>query len=118
RRLSGELIVAPIGMPRALLESEALKTHVLGARDVCALLPERPPDANKGTFGRVLIVAGSEGMTGAATLAAEGAGRIGAGLVFVAVAQSLAPILAAKPTEPLKVTLPRTGSNAHASKAW
>jgi ADP-dependent NAD(P)H-hydrate dehydratase / NAD(P)H-hydrate epimerase len=82
------------------------------------LLPARPPDANKGSFGRVLIVAGSEGMTGAATLAAEAAGRIGAGLVFVAVPQSLLPVFEVKLTEALKVPLPETPTRAHTIHAW
>jgi len=60
------------------------------------LLPERPMGANKGTFGRVLAVAGSVHYSGAAYLAAGGALRAGAGLVTLAAARSLLPVLAAK----------------------
>jgi hydroxyethylthiazole kinase-like uncharacterized protein yjeF len=115
---AGELMVAPIGMPRKLLESPELRTHVLDSALVRALLPDRPPDANKGTFGRALIVAGSEGMTGAATLTAEAAGRIGAGLVFAAVPRSLLPVFDVQLTEALKVPLPETDSHAHSIQAW
>jgi ADP-dependent NAD(P)H-hydrate dehydratase len=58
------------------------------------LLPPRRPDANKGDFGRVLIVAGSRGMSGAAILCASAALRGGAGLVRVALAEGILPIVA------------------------
>lgn len=56
-------------------------------------LPDRPADAHKGTFGRVLVIAGSRGMSGAATLAGLGALRGGAGLVYVAVPKSIESIV-------------------------
>ncbi|MEN6576104.1 MAG: NAD(P)H-hydrate dehydratase [Phycisphaerales bacterium] len=67
-------------------------------------LPPRPTEGHKGTFGRVLIVAGSVGMTGAAALAGRSALRAGAGLVRVATARSALPIIAA--IEPCYTTLP------------
>jgi len=67
-------------------------------------LPVRPADSHKGTFGRVLIVAGSPGMSGAAALAGMGALRGGAGLVFVAAPASILPIVAA--VEPSYLTVP------------
>ena len=66
------------------------------ARD---LLPARPPDAHKGTFGSALVVAGSTNYIGAAYLACMGAYRAGAGIVTLACARSIYPILAAKLTE-------------------
>src|SRR6266436_8612563 len=57
-------------------------------------LPPRPADANKGNFGRVLVVAGSRGMSGAAVLCGSAALRGGAGLVRVAVPQSVLPLVA------------------------
>lgn len=59
------------------------------------VLPPRPRDAHKGSFGRVLVVAGSRGMSGAAVLCAGAALRGGAGLVRVAVPESILPIVAA-----------------------
>lgn len=73
-----------------------------------SMLPKRPQNAHKGTFGRVLVCAGSIHYIGAAYLACEGAMRIGAGLVTLAVAQSLQPILAAKLTEVTYVPLPES----------
>jgi NAD(P)H-hydrate epimerase len=59
------------------------------------VLPPRPPDSNKGDFGRVLVIAGSRGMSGAAVLSGSAALRAGAGLVRVAVPQEIWPVVAA-----------------------
>src|SRR3970040_1562898 len=67
-------------------------------------LPPRPAEGHKGTFGRVLVVAGSVGMTGAAALVGRAALRAGAGLVRVATARSAVPIVAS--IEPSYTTLP------------
>src|SRR5256885_2640548 len=67
------------------------------APEIVAQLPAlspRPADSNKGSFGRVLVVAGSRGMSGAAVLCGSAALRAGAGLVRVAVAQEIQPIVA------------------------
>jgi len=67
-------------------------------------LPPRPVEGHKGTFGRVLVIAGSVGMTGAAALAGRAALRAGSGLVRVATSRSALPIVAA--IEPCYTTLP------------
>ena len=67
--------------------------------------PARPDDAHKGTFGRVLIVAGSRGMSGAACLAGLGALRGGAGLVYIAAPIGIVPIVAAVETSYLTIPL-------------
>jgi ADP-dependent NAD(P)H-hydrate dehydratase len=81
--------------------------------------PARPEDANKGTFGRVLIVAGSRGMSGAACLAGLGSLRGGAGLVTIAAPAGILPIVAA--VEPSYLTLPMpedaTGKTSAAARA-
>ncbi|MBI2850980.1 MAG: NAD(P)H-hydrate dehydratase [Chloroflexi bacterium] len=71
-----------------------------------SVLPERPLDANKGTFGKVLVVAGSVNYIGAAYLACSGAMRVGAGLVTLATPASVQPILASKLTEVTHLPLP------------
>jgi ADP-dependent NAD(P)H-hydrate dehydratase len=68
------------------------------------VLSPRPPDSNKGNFGRVLVVAGSRGMSGAAVLCASAALRGGAGLVKLAVPQEILPIVAA--ANPCYLTAP------------
>lgn len=69
-------------------------------------LPDRPDDGHKGTFGTVVVLAGSQGFTGAAYLTSAGAARTGSGLVRLLVAQSIYPILAAKATEVMVHPLP------------
>jgi NAD(P)H-hydrate epimerase len=79
----------------------------MAAVEVITELPSmvpRPADSNKGSFGRVLIVAGSRGMSGAGTLAASAALRSGAGLVSLAVPQEILPIVAG--ANPCYLTIP------------
>ncbi len=71
-----------------------------------ALLPERPKRGHKGSFGKVLVVAGSLDYTGAALLVCRAAGRTGAGLVTLAVPESLQPLFAAKVVEATTMGLP------------
>lgn len=79
---------------------------VLDHKQVLDLLPDRKPDAHKGDFGRVLLLCGSEGYTGAAALAAMGALRTGAGLVFLGVPRCIYEIEAVKLTETIVFPLP------------
>ncbi len=74
--------------------------------DVSVYLPQRRPDTHKGDYGKLLILCGSRGFTGAAALAARGALRSGAGLVYVGAAESIYPILACKLDEPVVFPLP------------
>src|SRR5260370_6795147 len=80
-------------------------------------LPARPRDGHKGTFGSTVVLAGSQGFTGAAYLASMGAARSGAGLVRLLVAQSIYPILAEKCTEVVVGPVPEIspGVVGHAS---
>jgi NAD(P)H-hydrate epimerase len=100
----GRLTIADIGFPQSLAEDIPLE--LITPEGVASLLPRRPADANKGTFGRVLIAAGSLNYIGAAYLACQGAMRVGAGLVTLATPKSLQPILAAKLTEATYAPLP------------
>lgn len=71
-----------------------------------ALLPERPARGHKGTFGKVLVIAGSLDYAGAALLVCRAAGRAGCGLVTLAVPESLQPLFAAKVVEATTMALP------------
>jgi len=102
----GQLVIADIGIPPSL--GQDIATEIITEQFVQSMLPKRPPSAHKGTFGRVLVCAGSIHYIGAAYLACEGAMRVGAGLVTLAVARSLQPILAAKLTEVTYVPLPES----------
>lgn len=116
RSLAGRVRVARIGIVDAV-PGEAEPAACLTAAGAGALLPPRPADGHKGRFGHVLVVAGSEGKTGAAALAALGAGRVGAGLVTVACPAGLNDILEVKCTEAMTVPLPETASRALAAGA-
>ena len=74
--------------------------------DVRRLLPVRPRESHKGDFGRVLLLCGSTGFTGAARLAARAAMRAGSGLVFLGVPEAVYPIVAAGLEEPVVFPLP------------
>ena len=80
--------------------------QILNHDQVLQLLPKRVLNSHKGNYGRVLLLCGSRGYTGAAALAAMGALRTGAGLVFLAVPESIYAIEAAKLTEPIIYPLP------------
>ncbi len=103
-KLAGAIIVGDIGIPEELIQDEYC--DLVTASFVRSLLPERPVDAHKGSVGRVLIVAGSPGMSGAAVLAAESAFHGGAGLVYLAAPESACPTLEAKTLEVIVIPLP------------
>jgi len=83
-----------------------LNVKYMEHKQVLDLLPERPAEAHKGDFGRILLLCGSRGYTGAAALAAMGALRCGAGLVYLGVPESIYAIEAVKLTEPIVFPLP------------
>jgi NAD(P)H-hydrate epimerase len=91
----GRIEVADIGFPRQFVEEVQTAVDLLVAADVKPLLPRRRPTAHKGDFGHLLIVAGSEGYTGAPVLCAHAAARAGAGLVTLAVPRAIYSIVAA-----------------------
>lgn len=91
--LAGALEVVDIGFPKQVINSQDSKINRTTAVEASEWIPQRPSASHKGTYGRVLVVAGSTGMTGAAALASEAALRAGAGLVTLAIPKSLNPIL-------------------------
>ena len=80
---AGEVIVADIGFPKKALESVSYNNFTFDKSDIEYFLPERKEYSNKGDFGKILIVAGSEEMCGASYLSALAAYRSGAGLVRI-----------------------------------
>ena len=74
--------------------------------DILKLLPDRKMNSHKGDYGKILLLCGSRGFTGAAALAAMGALRTGAGLVYLCVPQSIYEIEAVKLLEPIVLPLP------------
>ncbi len=105
----GKLVVCQIGTPPALLgDNPLLNAHWLEPREFRALPMVRRRDANKGNFGHALIVAGSQGKSGAAVLAGRAALRVGAGLVTVATPGVVLPVVAAGMPELMTAQLDAT----------
>jgi len=102
----GDLEVVDIGLPDDLDSFRDLQTEVADEDTVSMLLPERPLDSHKGTFGTALIAGGSINYTGAALLAGEAAYRVGVGLVTMAVPAPLHGTLAGRFPEATWVLLP------------
>lgn len=83
-----------------------MQIQYMDTQRIDALLPARKPNTHKGNYGKVLLLCGSKGFTGAAELAAKGALRSGAGLVYLGVPKSIYQIEATKLTEPVIFDLP------------
>lgn len=107
RLTDGPTLVAPIGSPEEAIVS-SLQLNLITAREIAPLLGSRPPAANKGNFGHVLVIGGSVGKAGAAAMAGMAALRTGAGLSTVGTPKSvLATVAGFHPevmTEPLDET--------------
>ena len=104
--MTGELIVDDIGIPQKLLQSDKIQQTLLDDSLAATLLPLRGHAVHKGDCGKILVIAGSLGMTGAAALAATSALRAGAGVVTLAVPESLQPLLAAQLMEVMVQPVP------------
>ena len=105
----GELAVVDIGIDSKAVAEVAPRTELLEEQEVSWLIPTREPDTHKGTFGHLLVVAGSRGKTGAAILACRAAMRVGTGLVSLAAPRSLNDIFAGALVE--SMTEPLGGSS-------
>ncbi len=102
----GELVIAPLGLPDNLATLKSLSNHLTTSLDVAAMLPSRPLDSNKGTFGKALIIGGNADYIGAPALSAEAAYRSGTGLVSIAAIQPVVDRIAGNLYEPTYITLP------------
>ncbi len=103
---TGKMVIADIGIPREVVEECKLHVNTLEKREAASWLPQRPLRSNKGTYGTVQVVAGSTGMTGAASLACTAAYKSGTGLVRLAVPKSVNNVLEVKLTEVITLQLP------------
>lgn len=115
--LAGNLEVVDIGFPEQVVDAQDIKVHWTTATQASQWVPPRPPASHKGSYGRVLVVAGSTGMTGAAALASEAALRAGAGLVTLATPKHLNPILEGLLPEVMTLPLPETEAGSLAVSA-
>ena len=104
----GELEIADIGFPQSVIESQGIRVNLTQPYQAANWIPPRPTYSHKGTYGRVFVLAGSTGMTGAAALASQAALRAGAGLVTLGIPKSLNSILEVKLSEVMTIPLPAT----------
>jgi len=113
----GELVVADISLPPFLFDRPGLNLELVELESLIPYFQPRKRDSHKGTYGHLLIVAGSWGKTGAAAMAGGAALRMGAGLVTVATAQSCLPVIARTRPELMTEPLPETESKTISEKA-
>jgi NAD(P)H-hydrate epimerase len=105
---SGRVSVADLGYPADLVAQSDCAAELVEREWADSVMPARRLDANKGDFGRLAVIAGSVGMTGAAALCSMAALRMGAGLVTLGIPASLNDIMEVKVTEVMTLPLPET----------
>ena len=118
RAFVGVLEVVDIGLLPPEPGGRGYRVQVATLDEMAELAPRREPRAHKGTAGRVLIVGGSAGLTGAVTLAARAATRAGAGYVQAAIPRSLNDVLETKLTEEMTLPVQETAARALSLSAF
>lgn len=113
----GALLVADISVPPSLLRDPALRLDLVEKADVRPFFKRRARDTHKGSYGHLLCVGGSWGKTGAVSMAAKAALKLGAGLVTVATAESCLPLVARSMMELMTEPLPETKDRAISAQA-
>lgn len=114
---AGRVEIVDIGIPPAYVEALGSRVRLITLPFIQATLPARRLSSHKGTFGHAGIIAGSEGKTGAAAMAAQAALRVGAGLVTVAVPAGVNDVLEAKLLEVMTLPMPDTKARTFARSA-
>ncbi len=104
----GHLEIVDIGIPEKVIREKHIYLNWVTEEEIATLLPSRDPDSHKGTYGHVLVLAGSPGLTGAAILTSMAGLRSGAGLVTLGIPNSLQNVMATKLTEVMTWGLPET----------
>ena len=114
---AGDLFVGSLGVPDSLLADIGIRRFASTHELVQKVLPPRHPNTHKGDYGRVLIIGGAPGMTGAAIMAGKAALRSGAGLAQVALPQSLNIAVETSALEVMSFPLPETDAGTIAPEA-
>ncbi|MCK4404260.1 MAG: NAD(P)H-hydrate dehydratase [candidate division Zixibacteria bacterium] len=103
---SGKVSVVDIGVPQHVVKEENINLNLTTEEEVRQMIPKRSGDAYKGSCGRVVLIAGSTGMTGAASLASLSCLRAGAGMAILGTPKTLNPVMEIKMTEVMTKPLP------------
>jgi len=112
REYAGEIRVADISIPSHVKHESGVNCFEVTDEYIKAVLPKRRRDTYKSKCGQIFVLAGSAGMTGAATLSSEATLRVGAGLTILGIPRSLNAILEEKLTEVITVPLPETAAQS------
>ena len=115
---TGALEIVDIGIPPYIVQTVAPKQFLLTADLIKSYVTPRVEDAHKGTTGHLLVVAGSPGKTGAASMTSVSALRAGAGLVTLAIGQSLNSVLETQMLEAMTAPLPESKEGALGESAF
>ena len=107
---TGDLEVIDIGIPGHIAKAQSPDIFLPEPHDIAGLIPARDFNAHKGSFGHLLVLAGSTGKTGAAALCANAAMRTGAGLVTLGVPEGLMPVMEPMVIEPMTTSLAQSPS--------
>ena len=111
---TGEIVVHNISIPEYIIDGQNININVIDKQYIDSIRPKRCENSHKGDYGKILIIGGSKGLTGAVALASEACVRSGAGLVTAAVPHSLNNIFEVKLTEPM--TMPLNDKNGNLDK--
>ncbi|NQT23924.1 NAD(P)H-hydrate dehydratase [candidate division KSB1 bacterium] len=117
RDLAGEIVIADISMPDTVFDSFPPAMWLVELEDVQDMLPLRFPNGHKGTYGKIAVLAGSRGMTGAASLVSQATLRAGAGLTILGIPESLNPILETQCAEVMTRPFVETSAGSLSMKA-
>ncbi|MCY6483316.1 NAD(P)H-hydrate dehydratase [Clostridium aestuarii] len=102
--LTGKIIIEEIGIPNFVVDKFKINDYILDNKDINKIIPKRKKYSHKGDFGRVSIVAGSAGFTGAAYISTQSAVRSGAGLVTLCCSEIIQKIMSNKFIEAMTVS--------------
>ena len=114
----GDLRVVDIGIPKRLIKEAKFEVHLMGYDDVAGSFLPRRPNTHKDTYGHVLVIAGAPGKAGAAFMTARSALRTGAGIVTLALPESLHKPLEIPTIEVITASLPETSKGTFSVRAY
>ena len=117
RECAGVVHTVDIGIPKVVYERSRIRTWFVKREDVQRMLPRRPLDAHKHSVGKIFVLAGSRGLTGATVMCSNSAMRTGAGAVVLGIPRSLLPVVSKKLTEVMPNPLEETEDQSVSLKA-